>query len=97
MQDIKASIKKLNFIRKMGVEIAIDDIGTGYSSLSYIAKLPVNLLKIVRAFVINMTTSTDGLSIVSAIISLAHSHNLRVVAEGVIPMSKRQYTVAEMR
>ncbi|MFA5171543.1 MAG: EAL domain-containing protein [Sulfuriferula sp.] len=83
MQDIEANIMKLNAIREMGVEIAIDDFGTGYSSLSYIAKLPVNLLKIDRAFIINMTTSADDLSIVSAIISLAHSLNLRVVAEGV--------------
>ena len=83
MQDIEANIKKLNAIREMGVEVAIDDFGTGYSSLSYIAKLPVNLLKIDRAFIINMTTNADDLSIVSAIISLAHTLNLRVIAEGV--------------
>jgi EAL domain-containing protein (putative c-di-GMP-specific phosphodiesterase class I) len=67
----------------MGIEVAIDDFGTGYSSLSYIAKLPVNVLKIDRAFIINMNTNPDDLSIVSAIISLAHSLHLRVVAEGV--------------
>jgi len=83
MQDIEANIKKLHIIREMGVEVAIDDFGTGYSSLSYIAKLPVHVLKIDRAFIINMTTNADDLSIVSAIISLAHSLNLRVVAEGV--------------
>lgn len=83
MQDIETNIQKLNAIREMGVEVAIDDFGTGYSSLSYIAKLPINLLKIDRAFIINMTTSADDLSIVSAIISLAHTLNLRVVAEGV--------------
>jgi len=83
MQDIEANIQKLRGIREMGVEIAIDDFGTGYSSLSYIAKLPVNALKIDRAFIINMTSNADDLSIVSAIISLAHTLNLRVVAEGV--------------
>ena len=83
MQDIEANIQKLRAIREMGIEVAIDDFGTGYSSLSYIAKLPVNVLKIDRAFIVNMTSSSDDLGIVSTIISLAHSLNLRVVAEGV--------------
>jgi len=83
MQDIEANIQKLRAIRDLGIEVAIDDFGTGYSSLSYIAKLPVNVLKIDRAFIINMTSNSDDLSIVSTIISLAHSLNLRVVAEGV--------------
>ena len=83
MQDIEANIQKLHAIREMGVEVAIDDFGTGYSSLSYIAKLPINALKIDRAFIINMTSNADDRSIVSAIISLAHTLNFRVVAEGV--------------
>jgi len=83
MQDIEANIQKLRAIREMGVEVAIDDFGTGYSSLSYIAKLPINSLKIDRAFIINMASNADDLSIVSAIISLAHSLDLRVIAEGV--------------
>lgn len=83
MQDIVANIQKLQIIREMGVEVAIDDFGTGYSSLSYIAKLPVSTLKIDRAFIMNMTSNSDDLSIVSTIISLAHSLNMRVVAEGV--------------
>lgn len=83
MQDIEANIQKLRAIREMGVEVAIDDFGTGYSSLSYIAKLPVNALKIDRSFIVSMTSNPDDLSIVSTIISLAHSLDLRVVAEGV--------------
>lgn len=83
MQDIEANIEKLQAIREMGVEVAIDDFGTGYSSLSYIAKLPVSSLKIDRAFIMNMTSNADDLSIVSTIISLAHSLKMRVVAEGV--------------
>ena len=83
MQDIEANIQKLRAIREMGIEVAIDDFGTGYSSLSYIAKLPINVLKIDRAFIVSMTNSSDDLGIVSTIISLAHSLNLRVVAEGV--------------
>jgi len=83
MQDVEANIEKLRAIRNMGVTIAIDDFGTGYSSLSYIARLPLNTLKIDVAFVVNMVRQPDDLSIVTAIISLAHSLNLRVVAEGV--------------
>ena len=83
MQDVEANIQKLHAIREMGVEVAIDDFGTGYSSLSYIAKLPINALKIDRAFIINMTSNADDRSIVSAILSLARTLNLRVVAEGV--------------
>ncbi len=83
MQDIEANIEKLRAIREMGVEVAIDDFGTGYSSLSYIAKLPVNSLKIDRVFIINMTSNPDDLSIVSTIITLAHSLDMKVIAEGV--------------
>ncbi len=83
MQDIEANIQKLRDIREMGIEVAIDDFGTGYSSLSYIAKLPLTALKIDRAFIVNMTSNPDDLGIVSTIVSLAHSLNLRVVAEGV--------------
>jgi diguanylate cyclase (GGDEF)-like protein/PAS domain S-box-containing protein len=83
MQDIEANIQKLRAIRGMGVEVAIDDFGTGYSSLSYIAKLPISSLKIDRSFIVDMASNADDLSIVSVIISLAHSLNLRVIAEGV--------------
>jgi len=83
MRDIESNILKLQALRAMGVEISIDDFGTGYSSLSYISKLPVNSLKIDHAFIVNMTTNPDDLSIVSAIISLGHSLNLKVIAEGV--------------
>jgi EAL domain-containing protein (putative c-di-GMP-specific phosphodiesterase class I) len=67
----------------MGVNIIIDDFGTGYSSLSYLAKLPGNTLKIDRSFVQDMDTSQETLTIVTTIISLAHSLGLKVVAEGV--------------
>jgi diguanylate cyclase (GGDEF)-like protein/PAS domain S-box-containing protein len=83
MRDVEANIQKLRAIRELGVEVTIDDFGTGYSSLSYIAKLPINTLKIDREFIINMASNADDLSIVSAIISLAHSLSLRVIAEGV--------------
>ena len=83
MEDIDGSIGKLKALRGMNVNIAIDDFGTGYSSLSYLARLPVQLLKIDRSFIITMTENADSMMIVSTIISLAHSLNLKVIAEGV--------------
>jgi diguanylate cyclase (GGDEF)-like protein/PAS domain S-box-containing protein len=82
MEDVKHSITSLQAIRALGVTIAIDDFGTGFSSLSYLAKLPVDTLKIDRAFVIEMD-KPEGLALVSTIIILAHALKLKVVAEGV--------------
>jgi diguanylate cyclase (GGDEF)-like protein/PAS domain S-box-containing protein len=83
MEDVRFSIASLRAIRSLGVRIAIDDFGTGFSSLSYLARLPVHTLKIDRSFVIDMVTGPNGLALVSAIINLAHSLKLNVVAEGV--------------
>jgi len=83
MTDIEDNITKLKAIRMAGLGIAIDDFGTGYSSLSYIAKLPINALKIDRSFINNMTSQEESMSIVSAIITLAHSLDFKVIAEGV--------------
>jgi diguanylate cyclase (GGDEF)-like protein len=83
MGDIGATIDKLQAIRDMGLNIAIDDFGTGYSSLGYLAKLPVNSLKIDRSFIVAMTEDATAMTLVSTIISLAHSLRLKVCAEGV--------------
>ena len=83
MEAIKHNIAMLQAIRAMGIAIAIDDFGTGFSALSYLSRLPLDTLKIDRSFVIDMTTGHDGLALVSTIINLAHSLNLKVVAEGV--------------
>ncbi len=83
MENIDQNIEKLRAAKDMGMKIAIDDFGTGYSSLSYLTRLPVDLLKIDRSFVIEMNRSPSGLAIVSSVISLAHALELGVIAEGV--------------
>jgi diguanylate cyclase (GGDEF)-like protein/PAS domain S-box-containing protein len=83
MEDVEYSITTLQAIRAMGVSIAIDDFGTGFSSLSYLSKLPLDTLKIDRSFVVDLTESPGRLAQVSAIVTLAHSMHLNVVAEGV--------------
>jgi diguanylate cyclase (GGDEF)-like protein/PAS domain S-box-containing protein len=83
MEDIQSNIGKLTSVHALGVNIAIDDFGTGYSSLGYLAKLPVQSLKIDRSFIIAMVEDPDTMTLVSTIISLAHSLRLKVVAEGV--------------
>jgi EAL domain-containing protein (putative c-di-GMP-specific phosphodiesterase class I) len=83
MESIGDNSHKLRELREMGVHFAIDDFGTGYSSLSYLAKLPVDSLKIDRAFIMTMSEEAQSMTIVSTIISLAHALDLSVVAEGV--------------
>ena len=83
MQDVDENIAKLAAIRDLGVRIAIDDFGTGYSSLGYLAKLPAEMLKIDRSFIISMLDDPSAMTLVSTIISLAHALRLEVVAEGV--------------
>ena len=83
MSEVSDSLRKLREIREMGMHISLDDFGTGYSSLAYLSKLPVDTVKIDRGFVREMTESAGDTTIVSAIISLAQSLRLKVVAEGV--------------
>jgi len=83
MGNAEGSIEILEQLSRMGVVVSIDDFGTGYSSMSYLRKFPIDKLKIDRSFISELTTNPADASIVQAIISLAHSLNLKVVAEGV--------------
>jgi diguanylate cyclase (GGDEF)-like protein len=83
MADIESTIDKLTRVHALGIGIAIDDFGTGYSSLAYLARLPVQTLKIDRAFVVRMLDDEEAMALVQTIISLARSLKLTTVAEGV--------------
>jgi EAL domain-containing protein (putative c-di-GMP-specific phosphodiesterase class I) len=83
MDDIDHSICLLQGLRALGCRIAIDDFGTGYSSLNYLARLPTDTIKIDQSFVALLTQSPETMSLITNIITLAHSLSLDVVAEGV--------------
>lgn len=83
MRDAEASLEVLNRLSALGVSISIDDFGTGYSSLLYLKRLPANELKIDRGFVTELAQGNDDAAIVSAIIALGQTLDMRIVAEGV--------------
>ena len=83
MQDLELSIRKLTQLREAGIGVAIDDFGTGYSSLRLLARLPVDILKIDRSFVQDITESPSAMTLVSTIVSLARAFGMGTVAEGV--------------
>ena len=83
MSDVEDNIIRLQQLKDMGVTIAVDDFGTGYSSLSYLKKFPINTLKIDRSFIIDLAKNENDQAIVKAIIGLAESMNINVIAEGV--------------
>ena len=91
MQDWKSTAEILRALKGLGVRIALDDFGTGYSSLSYMKRFPIDALKIDQSFVRDMTTDSDDASIVSAVIDMGRSLNMRVVAEGIQTQDQLQF------
>ncbi len=91
MESAGHTIDNLNLLRQHGFPIAIDDFGTGYSSLSYLKRFPVDRLKIDQSFVRDIDNNPDDAAIVSAIIAMARSLNLQVIAEGVERLEHRAF------
>lgn len=83
VEDADVAVETINAIKKFGVSVAIDDFGTGYSSLAYLNRFPLDLIKIDRSFMLDIEEDNTHRSIVDAIINMAHSLHLQVLAEGV--------------
>jgi EAL domain-containing protein (putative c-di-GMP-specific phosphodiesterase class I) len=94
MTDAKTNIARLKALKALGLQLAVDDFGTGYSSLSYLKRFPIDTLKIDQSFVADLH-SPDGAAIVDAIIALAKTLNLKVIAEGIEDEYQLSYLVAK--
>ncbi len=91
MQDSHKPLAILNTLHGQGITLALDDFGTGYSSLSYLRRFPLQVLKIDRSFIYDLEVDQNNKALVDAIIAMAHSLNLEVVAEGVENDQQRDY------
>ncbi len=91
MREPERVIAVLKRLRELGVAVSIDDFGTGYSSLGYLKRFPVQALKLDRSFVTGLPDHPDDVSIAKAVISMAHSLGLKVVAEGVETQAQRDF------
>jgi diguanylate cyclase len=83
MKNPEKGVETLRKLQALGIKISLDDFGTGYSSLSYLKRLPIDILKIDKSFIDDVTENTDDAALVEAIIALAHNLKLKVIAEGV--------------
>ena len=83
MRNPEQAVKLMEKLRNMGVRIAIDDFGTGYSSLAYLKRFPINSLKVDQSFVRDLPHNSDDVAITRAVIAMAHSLQMNVIAEGV--------------
>jgi diguanylate cyclase (GGDEF)-like protein len=95
LEDSEGLIHDLTQIQQLGCEISIDDFGTGYSSLRYVKRFPVNRLKIDQSFVRNLPSDPNDVAIVRTILTLGHSLDLEVIAEGVETEEQRAFLVGE--
>ena len=91
MHDVEKGAATMHAIEKLGVSFAIDDFGTGYSSLSYLTRLPVNTLKVDRAFLKNVPADVNNSKVTQSIIALGQSLGLRIIAEGVETETQAQF------
>jgi diguanylate cyclase (GGDEF)-like protein len=91
MNDSAAAAKTLKALRKLGVGLALDDFGTGYSSLAHLKRYPFNSVKIDQSFIADITSNAEDAAIATAIIAMAHSLNLKVVADGVETQGQFNY------
>ena len=91
VEQYERAVDALREIKVMGVQVSIDDFGTGYSSLARLQKLPIDALKIDRSFIDDISPDSDDAAITTAIIAMAHSLRLRVVAEGVETREQAQF------
>ena len=83
MRDSVATVARLNSLKALGVKVAIDDFGTGYSSLAYLRQFPVDVLKIDRSFVADMSRSPDAAALIHTLIELGRTLGLVTLAEGI--------------
>jgi len=91
LKNIENAIATMNALKEIGVAFSLDDFGTGYSSLQYLKRLPIEQLKIDQSFIRDIATDSSDKAIVCAIIAMAHSLNLDVIAEGVETEEQRQF------
>lgn len=91
LDNVEASIAKMNQLKQLGVTFSMDDFGTGYSSLSYLSRLPMDQIKIDESFVSDMTSSSRDAAMVTTIISMAQSLGMAVIAEGVETGAQREF------
>jgi diguanylate cyclase (GGDEF)-like protein/PAS domain S-box-containing protein len=91
MGDPNKAVASLTRLKDIGVSISLDDFGTGYSSLSYLKRFPIDVLKIDKSFVDDVTTNSADAAIALSVVSLAHNLNMRVIAEGVETREQMQF------
>lgn len=96
MHDADGAIGTLRELKSLGLSLALDDFGTGYSSLTYLKRFPIDTLKIDRSFIRDINNNNDDAAIANAVIAMAHSLNLNVVAEGVETLEQLELLAGQL-